>query len=184
VQGFLAKLGLTKSYVCLNSLVYALFPSHGASGKKVIKAAAHTAWRNQLFDKLRPNLEAVIAFGGNAQIAVDLWPGKGTLPVFEVPHPSSHTAATLLSAWKAAIPKIRAVVTPDDDGDPTLPNYGTTFKETDYARIPHADLPFGLPDWVGDDSWGRTGKPKHSNSVSRPQTDTLHTIVWIAPNTH
>jgi hypothetical protein len=42
-----------------------------------------------------PNLQAVVAFGENAQDAVSLWDGKGDLPVFDVPHPSSHDPCTL-----------------------------------------------------------------------------------------
>jgi hypothetical protein len=78
VQGFLAKLGLPRSYLCLNALVYALFPSHGASGRKVIKEPDHIAWRNKVFDKLTPNIQAVIAFGENAQLAVSLRGGRRT----------------------------------------------------------------------------------------------------------
>jgi hypothetical protein len=72
-------------------------------------------------------------------------------------------------------------VTPDPGGDPTLPNYGASFKETDYARIPPRDLPFGGPSWLGDDSWGRKAKPRHNNSVDRPSPDDKHTLRWIAP---
>ena len=184
VQGFLTKLGLTQSYLCLNAFAYALFPSHGGSAPAILQDPAQLAWRNGLFDRAkRSNVQALVAFGQNAQNAVDLWPGSATLPVFKVPHPSSHDAQGLVDAWRAAIPELRAVVTPDPDGDPTVPNYGPTFTEDDYAPIPKADLPFGLPAWFGDDRWGRTGTPRHSNSVSRPSPDDHHTLIWIAPDT-
>ena len=43
------------------------------------------------------------------------------------------------------------------------------------------DLPFGVPPWLGDDAWGRKDKPRHNNSVERPATDLLNTLVWRAP---
>ena len=88
------------------------------------------------------------------------------MPTFEVPHPSNPNA-DLLEKWRTAIPDLRAVVTPDPDGNASGPNYGTTFKESDYARIPPEDLPFGLPAWMGDDAWGRRDKPRHNNAVKR-----------------
>ncbi len=66
------------------------------------------------------------------------------MPTFVVPHPSNPNA-DLLEKWRTAIPDLRAVVTPDPDGNASGPNYGTTFKESDYAPIPPEDLPFGLP---------------------------------------
>ena len=92
-----------------------------------------------------------------------------------------HDTAGLLAAWRAAIPEIRAAVTPDVDGDAMLPNYGTAFADTDYARVPAADLPFGLPAWVGDDAWGRTAHPRHNNSVARPGDGPEHQLLWQAP---
>lgn len=183
VQGFLTKVGLTRSYVCLNALAYALFPSHWQSGIRVIQKPEHTAWRNRVFDRVRPGLQAVVAFGSNAGVAVDLWPGAAELPLFKVPHPSSRDPEALLAAWRDAVAALRGIVTPDDDGDPTGPNYGDTFLESDYSRIPLRDLPFNVPEWVGDDAWGRNARPRHNNAVSRPSPDDRHTLEWIAPNT-
>ena len=183
VQGFLAKLGLTRSYLCLNAFTYALFPSDSAAVPVVLADPAITAWRNGLYDAAAAAgpLEAIIAFGANAQLAVGLWTSKPSVAVTAVPHPSSHDTASLLAKWRAAIPELRARVTPDPDGDPGLPNYGSSFLESDYARIPPGDLPFGLPAWFGDDHWGRTATPAHNNSVDRPTPDDRHTLRWIAP---
>jgi hypothetical protein len=54
---------------------------------------------------------------------------------------------------------------------------------TDYARIPPADLPFGVPSWLGDDSLGRRSRPKRRNTVERDPADLLHTLIWRAPDT-
>ena len=106
-----------------------------------------------------PELEAIVAFGSNAHLALDLWDGKPDVPTFKVPHPSSHNTASLLEEWRTAIPDLRAAVTADPDGTQGGANYGSTFKESDYQAIPPLDLPFGLPPWVGDDAWGRRAKP-------------------------
>jgi hypothetical protein len=86
-----------------------------------------------------------------------------------------------VAEWGQAIHALRAVVTADPDGDANLPNYVTGFHESDYARVPPRDLPFGMPAWFGDDAWGRTAKPRHNNSVERPGSDLRHTLVWRAP---
>ncbi len=183
VQGFLEKLGLTQSYLCVNAFPYALFPSHGAQTGEVLDDPDQKAWRNGLYDLAKtPNLVAVVAFGAQAQDAVDRWPGRAGLHREDLPHPSSRSASALLNAWRAAVPRLRAIVPPDPDGDPTLPNYGTSFREADYAAIPRRDLPFGLPAFVGDDAWGRRAHPRHNNGVSRPVPDDKHTLIWQAPS--
>ena len=48
----------------------------------------------------------------------------------------------LLDAWRAAVTQLRGVVTPDPDGDAGGANYGSSFRENDYAPIPRRDLPF------------------------------------------
>lgn len=183
VQGFLAKLGLDRSYLCVNAFAYALLPSKNSAAGQVLNDPAQKAWRNSLFDAVKATaaLQAIIAFGANAQDAVDLWPGKGAIPLFKVPHPSSHDPVALVTAWKAAIPQIRAVVTPDPGGSATGPNYGNSIQEADYTRIPARDLPFGVPSWMGDDAWGRSAHPRHSDAVRRPKPDDRHTLIWIAP---
>jgi hypothetical protein len=184
VQGFLARIGLTRSYLCLNAFPYALFPSHGGSAPAILADPAILAWRNDLYDAARgPALQAIVAFGGNAQRAVDGWPGRAGVPVLEVPHPSSRNPTQLLDRWRAAVDQLRGIVTRDPDGDPNGPNYGPTFGAADYAPIPRCDLPFGVPAWLGDDAWGRNARPRHNNSVARPNPDDRHTLTWIAPET-
>ena len=183
VQGFLTKLGLTRSYALVNAFAYALLPSKAQKATPMLAEPAHVSWRNALLDKITgPQLQAVVAFGVQARAAVSQWDPKPAVPVLEVPHPSSRDAKALAAAWHDAVTQLRGIVTPDPDGDPTGPNYGTSLVEADYMRIPPRDLPFGLPDWVGDDSWGRTARPKHNNSVERPGTDLLHTLKWQAPS--
>ena len=182
VQGFLAKIGLTRSYLCLNAFSYALFPSHADQGDAVLIDPAQLAWRNKLFDRaLQPEVQAIIAFGVQARNAVNLWPGRGDTPVVVVPHPSSRDEADLLKRWRAAVVQLRGLVTPDDDGATDLPNYGRIFRERDYARIPARDLPYGVPSFLGDEAWGRAQNPQRRTSVKRLQPDDRHTLIWMAP---
>jgi Uracil DNA glycosylase superfamily len=183
VQGFLAKLGLTHSYLCLNAFPYALHPSQASNAETLLKEPGQRSWRNSLYDAVKSSaLEAIVSFGANAKLAIGQWPGKPAgVPVIQVPHPSSRDAAKLLSEWKTAIATLRNSVTPDPDGDSSLPNYGSTFKESDYAPIPRRDLPFGVPGFLGDDSWGRHAHPRHNDAVSRPSPDDAHTLIWKAP---
>jgi uracil-DNA glycosylase len=182
VQGFLGKLGLTHSYVCVNAFPYALHPSWGPQADELLAAPDEQAWRHDFYDAVRPpQLQAVVAFGANAQKAFAFWPGKPSVHLEKVPHPSSRDAAALVSAWHSAIQRLRGIVTPDSDGSNSGANYGSSFRETDYAAIPHRDLPFGVPDFLGDDAAGRTGHPRHNNSVDRPSPDNGRTLTWVAP---
>jgi hypothetical protein len=185
VQGFLAKLGLTRSYLCLNAFAYALFPSQGWRARALLREPEHLAWRNQLFDAVAgPGLQAVVAFGAHAQRAVDLWPGAAARAAVKLPHPSSRDPKVLLNRWRDGLAELRAVVAPDPDGDPAPPTYGATFTEADYAPIPRGDLPYGVPAWLGDDSWVRRERPTRPTSVSRPSPDDQHTLIWTAPRSN
>lgn len=182
VQGFLSKLGLTKSYLLVNAFSYALHPSYGQSVDTLLAAHDEQVWRHRFYDAVTPaHVQAVVAFGVNAQKAYDLWPGKPDVHVEKLPHPSSQDTAALLSAWHDAIPRLRGIVTADPDGTASGVNYGSSFRESDYAAVPRFDLPFGVPSFLGDDSAGRTGHPRHNDSVSRPTPDDGHTLTWTAP---
>src|SRR4051794_5598636 len=134
VQGFLTKLGLTQSYALVNAYAYALLPSRAPDARALLEAPEHTQWRNAFYDAVTgPPLEAIVAYGAEARAALNLWTPRPQVPTFTVPHPSSHDAARLVAEWKQAIPALRDAVTPDPDGDPTLPNYGT--------KVPRGRLP-------------------------------------------
>lgn len=183
VQGFLGKIGITRSYVCLNGFIYALHPSSLSAGITLLSDPAHTTWRNKVFRKATgPGLQAIVAFGEIAKKAVSLWPGKGSVPVFETYHPSYRYDESKLTAdWNRVVTALRGIVTKDADGNNTLPLYGTKIQESDYLPIPRRDMPFGTADFIGDESWLRTGGSGSMNSVSRPAGDDF-TLKWKAPN--
>lgn len=180
VQGFLHKLGLTRSYVCVNAFAYALMPSHAGEAAPLLRDPAQVAWRNGLLDEISgPRLQAIIAFGVQGHAALDLWPGHPQIKRLVLPHPSSRDPKALVDAWRTAITTLRATVTPDVDGQANTANYGPTFLEADYQRVPLRDLPFGVPAFLGDDAWSRK---KHSNSsVERPKSDFKLGLLWHAP---
>ncbi|MBO8200900.1 hypothetical protein JW613_21700 [Streptomyces smyrnaeus] len=183
VQGFLTKLGLTRSYVCLNAWAYAVHPSQAFAMKDGLADPAQTQWRNAVFDRATdPTLQAIVAMGFMAREAVRLWTSRPQVTLVEVPHPSSHDPEALLGAWRGAVTQLREIVTPDDDGDNTGPTYGADFSEADYSPIPRRDLPFGAPAFLGDDAWVRARPSGAQNSVSRPSPDDGHTLVWKAPD--
>ena len=185
VQGLLSKLGLTRSYVCLNAWAYAVHPTRAGAERAKLDERAQLDWRNELYDAVAgPELQAVIAFGEMAQAAVALWPGRSPdVDLREVPHPSSHDETRLVDEWRAAVAHLRTIVTPDDDGANSGPNYGAGFEEADYAAIPMRDLPFGAPAFLGDDAWVRAQPGGAQNSVERPSPDDAHTLTWHAPRT-
>lgn len=182
VQGFLTKLGLTTSYALVNAFPFAVHPSKVSRALPLLSDPDHLAWRNRFYDLITDSrLEAVIAFGGNAQAALRLWDSAPDVPTFQIPHPSAHDGADLAAKWAAAVPAARAAVTPDPGGSQSGPNYGSAIVEADYARIPYADLPYGQPTWIGDDRWGRTGSPRHNNAIERSSSDPDHVMTWQAP---
>jgi uracil-DNA glycosylase len=181
VQGFLSKIGLNRSYVCLNGFVFALHPSHLSDGIKLLSDPVHMEWRNKVFDAATgPQLKAIVAFGDVAKKTVDLWTGKGTVPVFKTYHPSYRNGDNIITAdWNRVITELRTIVPKDRGGNNTSPLYGTSFTESDYAAIPRRDLPFGTAPFLGDEHWLRT--TSHGmNSVSRPPDDDF-TLSWKAP---
>lgn len=182
VQGFLGKLGLTRSYLCVNAFPYALLPSRSEHAPQMLADPVQRDWRNRLYDlAARAPLEAIVAFGANAQEAVRLWSTRPDVPLAEIPHPTSHDEHRLLTQWAGAIDELRGIVTPDPDGDPSGPNYGASFSESDYRPIPRTDLPFGIPWFLGDDAWARTRQPPLDATVKRPDPDDRHTLIWLAP---
>ena len=91
VQGFLDKLGLTHSYVLVNAFPVAVHPGKVSKAQPLLEDDDHLTWRNRFYDLVTgPELEAIVAFGGNAHLALDLWDSKPDVPTFKVPHPSNH----------------------------------------------------------------------------------------------
>ncbi len=161
VQGFLRKLGLTASYVLVNTFLYGLRGQVDAQARQIAASAEITTWRNTLLNMLAtPQVEAVLAFGAGAHAAVDLWPGAGQYFVARLAHPSARDEAALLQNWNEWLPQLRQRVTPDPTGTPSDQPYGTNFTPADIAPIPRGDLPFGMPAWMGSGDTATRAKKK------------------------
>jgi hypothetical protein len=184
-QGFLAKLGLTRSYVLVNAFAVAMRPSQKTRGLRALRTnTVIGAARHGLYDRLLAGgaLQAIVALGDVAQEAYDLWAATneavGAVPGFKLAHPAAvdRTGSgndSALKAWRRAVTRLRPIVTPDPDGNAAGPNFGDYFTEVDYARIPRWDLPRVAPVYVGDDSWGRAANPRHNNCCQRPSPDDM-----------
>ncbi|HEX6106998.1 MAG TPA: hypothetical protein VFZ26_15530 [Gemmatimonadales bacterium] len=191
-QGFLAKLGLTRSYILVNAFAVAMRPGRKTKGMQVLRTnAAIMAARHALYDALLDGgLEAIVAFGEVAHEAYDIWAASSSavtsVPVFKVAHPAAVDRSgsgddAALKAWAGAVKDLREVVTPDLGGDPGGSNFGDYFTELDYVRIPRWDLPLRAPAYAGDDSWGRAGTPLRNNCCARPSPDDSVSLLLQPP---
>jgi uracil-DNA glycosylase len=183
VQGFLAKLGITRSYVMVNAILYSIFGQFDDEMRAFVDRPAVQQWRNRLLDAVAtPNTEAVLAFGVAARHVVDTWPGSASFKsqgrVFELTHPTARPASSILKNWNTRLPQIAQKATPDPDGTRDLTNYtGSTFMKSDLAHIPLRDFGFGAPAWLG------TGKSATRLDPNKPLPTAAKnnpTILWTA----
>jgi uracil-DNA glycosylase len=171
VQGLLAKLGIDRSYVMINTFLYSVFGQGGGARHEFDESIA--AYRNRWIDKVvTDRVEAVIALGGLAHSAFDQWKatpagqasGVAFAPITHPTFPESASASgkttkkdatkAMLANWNTQLPALRAAVTPDVEPAPPLVTYGEAFAPEELVRIPERDLPPGLPDWMGSlDAW-------------------------------
>ena len=177
-QGFLKKLGFTRSYVFINTFLYSVYgsvKSKTASDTRLVDY--RNAWIKALLDGGK--VEAVVALGQAADQAWTLWKATPqgsatTLPYAPISHPTRPESASkgdkaklvaetrkLLQNWNGALttlaPKIKH---PDVPIPHSLSPYGTTWADTDRVPIPKEDFPAGLPSWMQEnDGWAdRKGK--------------------------
>jgi len=165
VQGFLAKLGITRSYIMVNTFLYSVYGQQG--GEKHKDDAAIIAYRNGWLAALTgtAQLDAVIALGA---LADDAW-GKfknqaaadiASLPYAHITHPTAPESASggdprklatgiaaMLANWNTALTRLHPLIAHPDVPGPLTP-YGEKFAAGDYVEIPEVDLPPGLPDWM------------------------------------
>ena len=149
VQGLLKKLGITRSYIMLNTFLYGIHGQYDNTMRTVSGSEPFLSFRNSLFDRARATntIEAVIAFGVGAHESYDQWAGGQTLPVFKLTHPTAKGGVG--TNWNSHLGDMIAKVTPDpgEMQDPTP--YGDNLGKNDRVDIPRIDLNFGVPDWFG-----------------------------------
>lgn len=171
IQGFLAKLGIDRSYVMINTFLYSVYGQGGGTKHKNDSNIA--AYRNRWLDAIfaTSKIEVVVALGQLADNAFQLW--KAT-PVGQATHvvavhithptqpessaghdPAKHAAAikAMLQNWNSALPNLRAAVQ-HPDRQVALLLYGDKFVDGDELGIPEQDMPAGLPAWMrGAQNW-------------------------------
>jgi uracil-DNA glycosylase len=163
LQGFLAKLGLTRSYVMVNTFVYSVYGQGGGNRHK--NDPAIVAYRNQWFDALLPHqVQGVVALGQLADLAWQAWKttrkGATFRGVYQaVTHPTQPESSSrgnavkkkaamtkMLQGWNTALQALQPVVTPDVSTPLVL--YGGAFLAGELPDIPREDLPAGSPAWM------------------------------------
>lgn len=170
-QGFLAKLGITQSYVMVNTFLYSVYGQSGGNQHK--NEPGIVDYRNKWFKAvLAPgNIEAVVSLGGLADEAWKAWLKTSdgaafkTLTYQHITHPtwpesSAHDNATraantkiMLTKWNAALAALAPHVQ-HPDVPTTLVPYGDAFMPSELIDIIAKDLPAGLPAWMrGDTPW-------------------------------
>lgn len=171
IQGFLAKLGITQSYVLVNTFLYSVYGQSG--GTKHKNDPGIVEYRNKWFKAVlrHGNIEAVVSLGGLADEAWKAWlktpdgAAYKTLAYQHITHPtwpesSAHDSATraantkiMLTKWNAALAELAPQVTHPDVQTP-LVSYGDAFKPSELVDIIAKDFPAGLPAWMrGDAAW-------------------------------
>ncbi len=188
VQGFLAHLGLTTSYVMINTFLYSVYGQQGGNKHKNDPAIA--AYRNTWIAAILDHqpIEAVVAFGGLADAAWHRWlaspeaVGRPPLPYRHVLHPTSSDSAggsaatkkaamkAMLASYNVAIEALIPAIAHPDTADRVAP-YGDELRLEDLPSIPQVDLPAGFPTWAtSTDSWAaRTG----ANAAEKRRTITV-----------
>jgi Uracil DNA glycosylase superfamily len=185
LQGLLAKLGVTRSYVLVNTFLYSVYGQGG--GTKHVDDDGIVAYRNRWLDTLtrRNPLDAIVSLGQLADTAYQRWrqdsaAGRASTVAYRnVIHPTYPESASasgsitkaaamarLCASWNEALSALHGVVRPDEAVP--LVSYGEAIAKTDLAPIPAADLPAGLPPWMTAlDAWAaRTGPDVQSKRAT------------------
>jgi len=176
VQGFLSKLGITKSYVMINTFLYSVYGSVRAENRRNMQLVAY---RNRWLDALLLNnsqIEGVVALGKFAMEAWQMWKDKNSpngkdldeIAFCTITHPTypesfskgDHTkliesTKQMLQNWNKGLERLAEAITNPDEHRPLVP-YGEIFTDGEKPEIPAIDYPAGLPAWMRElDGWAR-----------------------------
>jgi len=163
VQGFVEKLGFSKSYLMINAFVYGIFNQNMALphlNDADIQAYRHK-WLNAAFAPGK--IEAVVTFGTPAFNAWTAFkaasPGINVTAFHKALHPTADkpggpiTRKDLLDNWNVALQSLHANIQNPDVTKPLVP-YGNDFTAAELPEIPSRDFPMGLQSWMrSTDFW-------------------------------
>jgi len=171
-QNFLSKLGLTRSYIMFNTFLFGVQSSSLSAGTVTATDATIMEYRNKLFDRVASTntLTAIIAFGSHANTSAVNWPGKGSIPIIHLTHPTAPSGVA--ANWNSHLAFAQSIIVPDSDGHVDTTPYDTTIAISG-TDIPRRDLPFGVPLWHG--TGGNTRSQRGSGATFETQ------ITWTAP---
>src|SRR5215831_18043613 len=164
-QGFLAKLGITKSYVSINTFLFSVLGQGGGNAHKADPKIA--AYRHKWLDALLVNsqIEVVVALGTLAEAAWNQYkatPAGNALSVTfaKITHPTFPESSgkndkakvkaatkTMLTNWNAGLATLFNALTQRDNPVSLVP-YGDDFRDGEKVDIPEMDFPAGLPAWM------------------------------------
>ena len=163
-QGLMAKLGIDRSYLLVNTFLYSVYGQQG--GEKHAGDAGIAGYRNRWLDAIFASneIEAVIALGHLADAAWKAWRqtvgGKAHSPAYQhVTHPTQPESSSggdpaklaaaieaMLTNWNEALQALYPLAKPDRHAP--LVSYGTSFRPQELVAIPELDVPAGLPEWM------------------------------------
>jgi len=202
VQGLLAKVGITTSYVMINAFLYSVYGQGG--GSRHAKDPQIAAYRHRWMDALLvgTQITAVVTLGELAKTAYRTWaetqPAQAErLHLATVRHPTfpesssrsggdtlAEATSKMLANWNEALPELRNHLEPDTPTSPEPVPYGQTWREGDLQPLPDIDLPPGSPPWWRDlDAWAkRTGGDTQTKRATITVTVPTRARTWPRPD--
>ena len=153
LQFFLNKIGITKSYVIINTFIFGIISrGTGINLRTLAKENQIQNFRDRLIDKILidNNIEAIITLGGVAEEGFKNKSNYSSLSSKHVhmTHPTADDRY-IINNWNSALQTLNTMITPDDSSIINLTNYASPLDDTILKDIPREDLPFGIPDWHG-----------------------------------
>ena len=200
LQGFLAKLGVDRSYTLINAFLYSVYGTATKYNDDAPIVEYRNSWIKAILDTQK--IEAVVCLGDLAGKAWDLWRAGGgkDVPQIKIWHPTRPESSSsgkpagelakqtrlMLENWNAGLEQIEPAIKHPDRGVQLIP-YGEAFAPGDKVPIPAADIPAGLPAWmISGKAWATRGLPP---PPAQPLDDAAKarqkraTIVVTAPKT-
>ncbi len=204
VQGLLNQIGITRSYLCLNTFTYSIYGQYDPFAEELATAGPIADHRSEMFEYAyaQNDIRLIVSFGAGAHKSVQLW--------LDAAHGGKLPAKTLwvkmLHPGMAAFAYDPAM--PDGPGDPEItkkvmdsfgygwdrvwrkrgyePSWlpvdsdGMKYRKTKYYyanfAVPYRDLPYGAPAELG-----RNGTATERGDARRVQLHSVNGVRYEAP---
>lgn len=179
VRGFLSKLGLTRSYVCLNAFPWALFPAQANTVESRLAEPEQALWRNRLHDLARTSSIQAVCLrsrraGCVARVARQVGVcGRGD-SLTEQPRRDDPSGCVARGDHQ-----VTSRGEPGRRRRPDASQLRPCLRGGRHSAIPRRDLPFGVPSFLGDGAWKRAQVGR--GTVFRPSRRPVHAGVGSPP---